>query len=402
MNRPRLPLICVLILLGLLATLASGCCPVCADDDDATDDDDAAPDQGYAFVPDFTVSTAGAGPCGIAVAQLDDGPAPDLAVSHILSSTMSVLYGVGDGGFEGAWQTFEHLAPMTVGNELAVTSTGNFDGDDHVDLIVVSTGTDEAIILHNPGTSVSEEGYVAEPFGVGEGPFGVTVADFDGDGLDDFAVSGGVSNDVTVYRQTSAGVFAELGRHDVDAEPGFVVAGHVDDDGVVDLVTTNHTGGSVSVLLGVGGGEFGPAVDYPVGDGPAAPALADIDGDGHTDLLTANEDSGDFSILLGDGDGGFTSKGTLAYGDIPFFISAFDVDADDDVDIVVLLEGEDAMVVATNDGEGNFTEVLRSNTGRSPGSLVHPDLDGDGDPDLVVTNFFGDSLSVFLNRFDEL
>jgi hypothetical protein len=58
--------------------------------------------------------------------------------------------------------------------------------------------------------------------------------------------------------------------------------------------------------------------------------------------------------------------------------------------------------VATNDGTGVFTETLRSATGQSPASLVHPDLDGDGDPDLVVTNFLGDSLSVYLNRFDEL
>ncbi len=72
------------------------------------------------------------------------------------------------------------------------------------------------------------------------------------------------------------------------------------------------------------------------------------------------------------------------------------------MDLVVLLEGEDALVVATNDGPGTFTEVLRSATGRSPGSLVHPDLDGDGDPDLVVTNYLGDSVSVYLNRFDEL
>jgi len=402
--RPWTAALAALLAQGAIA----GCCD-CGDDDDddsavVGDDDDSAdpgPAPGFAEVADFTIATGGAGPCAIVVTALDDDGIPDLAVSHLHSSTVSVFFGRGDGSFLGAWHEFDHLGPVLAGQDLGVVATGRFDDDSASDLAVASTGTDEVIVLLSPGQSIATTGFDLTAYPVGRGPFGVAAADLDGDGTDDLAVTGGEDNDVTILLRVPAGTFEERGRFDAGGEePGFVVVADLDADGTPDLVTTNHSSSSVGVLRGLGDGSFEEAVAYPVGDGPSSPEIVDLDGDGDLDLLTANEDTDDISLLLGDGGGGFTVGESLAFGSRPYFVDSFDVDGDGDLDLVIPLEGEDLLVVALNDGAGGFDDVLHAATGREPVTVVHADFDGDGDDDVAVTNFRDDTLSVFLNRFE--
>jgi hypothetical protein len=248
----------------LIGPLAGCCdCPdddAPADDDDATDDDDSGdiepePPLLFGAEPDFVIPTGGAGPCAITVAQVDGDDVLDLVVSHIYSGSLSVFFGQADGDFLGAWHEFGQLAPAAVGVELGVIAAGRFDGDEFIDFAVASGGTDEVVVVTNPGLALATEPFGVTAYPVGEFPFGVAAADFDDDGRDDLAVSGGVSNDVTVLLQTAPGVFETVGSFDVGGlEPGFISIADIDGDGRPDLITTNHSSSSVSLLLGLGGG----------------------------------------------------------------------------------------------------------------------------------------------------
>ncbi|MEE2829915.1 MAG: VCBS repeat-containing protein [Myxococcota bacterium] len=378
----RLPLAAVLLVL-------TGCTP--------------SVEQGFGPEADFTVSTGGGGPCGVVLHDFNGDAATDIALSHIHSSTVTVLLGLGDGSFMATWHEFPQLGPVLAGQELGVIAAGHLDGDEYIDFAVTSGVTNEVTLITHPGHNLIESSFATSSYPVGEFPFGVVAADFNGDDQDDLAVSAGIGNDMRIFLQGPAGEFSLLATYDVlGLEPGFVVTGDLDADGVLDLVTSNHSSSSVSIFLGLGTGEFGAPAVYAVGDGPSSPELVDIDGDGDLDLMTANEYSDDISLLLGDGLGGFVAGEPFVFGLRPYFVSGLDVDSDGDIDLVVPLEGEDRLVTALNDGSGGFDEVQYSTTGQEPGSVVHDDFDGDGDVDIAVSNFRSDSLSIFLNRFDEL
>jgi hypothetical protein len=82
---------------------------------------------------------------------------------------------------------------------------------------------------------------------------------------------------------------------------GLAVA-DVNGDGLPDVVTANSTGGTATVLLGKGDGSFEAPQAYASGTGPFSVAVADFNGDGLPDVVTTNVQSNNVSILLNLGD----------------------------------------------------------------------------------------------------
>lgn len=139
---------------------------------------------------------------------------------------------------------------------------------------------------------------------------GVAIADFNGDGFPDIAVTDFLTNRVAVYLNDRTGNFGNPVITTVPASNfnGFtaVVAGDINHDGKQDLIVAPY--GSPEnplVLFGNGDGTFNPGQRLPLpNDGFLVAALADVNGDGHLDLVT-----GSFVtpyIELGDGTGNFT------------------------------------------------------------------------------------------------
>jgi len=353
---------------------------------------------GFASFADRDVPSGGAGPCAADLAHIDNDGILDLAVSHLFSNTATLLFGDGEGDFEGSWVTFPHLIPLRLNGEGGVIDIADLDNDEAPDVLVTSGDSDELFLFRNPQGQLGDRPFEPEVLDVGEFPFGVVAADFDGTPGLDIAVSHGESNDIWVFRGPDGASFLPPETYLTDGiEPGFVRAADVDGDDRLDLIATNHSSGEVSVLLSEGGG-FTSATTFPVGEGPSSPATVDVNGDGNIDVITANELSETLSILFGDGSGAFTDGGTLNPNGIPFYVQPVDFDGDGDLDIAVPLEDRAVVVFWENDGDGGFSNIAETGVGSAPASMAAGDIDGDGDDDLIVTNFFGDSISVLLSR----
>src|SRR5207249_1548514 len=72
------------------------------------------------------------------------------------------------------------------------------------------------------------------------------------------------------------------------ASPYGVVVADLNGDGRLDVATANYAGSSISVLLGNGNGTLQPRTDYQVGSAPAGLIAVDLNRDGKPDLVTAN------------------------------------------------------------------------------------------------------------------
>ena len=135
-------------------------------------------------------------------------------------------------------------------------------------------------------------------FAAGNGPWGVTTADVNGDGRADLIAANRFSNNVSVLLGTGTGTFGAQTTYAVGNLPRSVTTADVNGDGKVDLITANQSSNTVSVLLGNGDGTFGAQTSFAAGSQPFSATTADVNGDGRADLVVANQTGNTVSVLL--------------------------------------------------------------------------------------------------------
>ena len=144
-------------------------------------------------------------------------------------------------------------------------------------------------------------------------PVAVTSGDFNGDGHLDLAVANYLSGDVSILLSNGDSTFEPAVTYNLGTSPLSVTTGDFNGDGKIDLATANYSSGDVSILLGKGDGTFEAAANFIAAINPNSVAAGDFDGNGSLDLAVPDFSSNVVSILLntspcagnqdGDGDG---------------------------------------------------------------------------------------------------
>ena len=352
------------------------------------------------FQPQQTYGT-GANPVGIAVGDFNGDGIPDLAVANLClsdptcqnASTVSILLGNGDG-------TFQMQQTYTVGQDPSYVAVGDFNGDGILDLAVTYTnGSTISVLLGNGnGTFQPQVTYAA-----GGSPTGIVVADFNGDGIADLAITNfidvGGSGIISVFLGNGDGTFQNMVQYGVGAFPAGIAVADFNGDGIADVAVTNDGNGSgntVSVLLGNGDGTFQQQVTYPTGTAPYGVAVGDFNGDGIADLAVTNTTDDTVGVLLGNGDGTFRQQVTYPTGATPIGIAVADFNGDGTADLAVTNNNANPSTVGVllGNGDGTFQPQQTYTVGSTPIGIVGADFNGDGVPDLAAANEFATQPSV--------
>jgi hypothetical protein len=226
-----------------------------------------------------------------------DGKA-DLAVLTLLGGV--VLLGKGDGTFQtGASLT---LDPGTI---LATIVAADLNGDGKLDLVVSNGGSNndvEVLLGNGDGTFQSNIGAIAGP-----GVQSVTVGDFNGDGKPDLAVaifgcsdcSNGAMGSMMILLGDGDGTFQPALSYPAVPGPLFAAVADFNGDGFADLAVTSglvepHT---VALLLGNGDGTFQLPQMFGAGF-PGSLVVADLNGDAKPDIAVADATANKVSVLL--------------------------------------------------------------------------------------------------------
>ena len=143
---------------------------------------------------------------------------------------------------------------------------------------------------------------------------------------------------VDIFLQDGAGDFYPGAGTSAGASPTAIVVADFNGDGKADLAITNSSGDNVSILLGDGTGNFTAAASPATGSSPQAIAVGDFNGDGIPDLAVANSTSDNVTVLLGNGDGTFTAKTPLNAGKTPVCLATGTFNGKGTSDIVVANE----------------------------------------------------------------
>jgi hypothetical protein len=285
------------------------------------------------------------------------------------SNGVSVLLGNGDGSFQ---------APLNVrlyqGTKATSVAVGDFNNDGTLDLAVAST-TDPVY----PGDVYIDNGLASVLLGNGDGSFriqdgtsvdisgnysptpsavAVAVADFNGDGNQDFVVgtkeidwsNSGYSVDVVaMLLGDGQGNIASVSKWRLD-HGWSMAAGDLDGDGDADLVTVSDSQVHVRLGNGVGGFDAPPGgQSYAAGPGAYAVVLGDFNRDGALDIATANYIGDNVSVLRGRGDGTFQEAEHFASGPRSIAIAAGDFNGDGWLDLAMANVAGNTVSVLQND-----------------------------------------------------
>jgi hypothetical protein len=321
------------------------------------------------------------------------------------------MAGFGDGTFQAARTFYESIPDNSdngAGNSIA---SGDFNGDGFTDVVVANCCNSTlgvTVFLSNPDGSLQP----GVNYGTGGGMEYVTVADFNGDGKLDFAVSNGNNDTVDIYTGTGSGTFITGPMYSIGAGAEGIVSGTINaagTTGFADLAVLTWSGASfLNVLLNDGTGGFAPVGPLALNAGGYELALAQLGNTAGTpaapvtDVVIAETATASLAVLLGNGDGTFAAETDYPIGTQGVYgVAVADVNGDGFPDVAIaaydpVVDGG-GIAVFLGDGSGAFSdanalalfstlEVSGVNYAPYPAEVQFVDVDGDGNLDLVYTN----------------
>jgi hypothetical protein len=224
-------------------------------------------------------------------------------------------------------------------------------------------------------------------------PQAVTLADVNGDGLDD-AIIVEFGDVVSIFLNDGEGVLEFDDTYDT-AEGGIAVAtGQFNADSFIDIVVVNNEAGTIIALLNNGEGVFDEEDPRQalVGANPIGVAVADFNDDTRDDLAVLSPDL--IYLLQGNGDGTFSAFNPATVStrnNDSFAIAAGNLDGENDnVDLAVTNRGSGQVAVFLGNGNGSFNFSGSPNAGPEPTGLVIADADGNQNNDIIVALSQGD------------
>src|SRR5690606_23717861 len=162
-------------------------------------------------------------------------------------------------------------------------------------------------------------------------PREAVLADFDGDGHLDAAVTNAFGGSISILTNDGTGAcstvhlpISGLGA----GEPTSIASGDFNEDGHADLVVGNQYSDNFALLLGNGDNTFGASTLVPVANYAFTVAVGDVNEDGHLDVASGSRHRQDIAIHLGNGDGTFAAPVTFAMDLSVFDVHLTDLDGD--------------------------------------------------------------------------
>jgi len=352
----------------------------------------------------------GAYPIFVVVSDLNDDGKPDMITSNGIGNNISVF----KNSSVGSNISFSSRSDYGAGPSPGEVGIGDLDGDGKPDLVVVSGNSGNASFMrvyrnNSTGGNISFD--ENKDFNTGNGSFGISISDMNGDGRPDVLVGSGNSGYFSYFQNMSTGPgdvsFAPKRDFTQFDHPDRNAIADLDKDGRPDFITSNFSGSNISVYQNysaAGSFGFGAINNYGTPTYPTDVAAADFDGDGWLDIAVSHYGNLSMSLFKNQSNVGFPSLGSRqTYSQEARNVSTEDLNGDGKVDLIVGRYGGAGGAISiaenTTSGNGNFSFAPSINfpAGTYETWAAAADLDGDGRPELLSANTTTYAISVYKN-----
>lgn len=235
--------------------------------------------------------TVGQQPSSIVVGDFNGDGNQDFAVTNFADNTLSLFLGNGDGTFKPATGS-PFAMPVAATGPIAMTAA-DFNSDGNLDLAIVNQTTNNVTILLGKGNATFSLA-TGSPFAVGKFPVAIATGDLNNDSHPDLVVVNQSDSTVSVLLGNGDGTFTAATNSPLASgqSPTAVTVTDFNGDGLPDFAVTDPQTDSVSVFLGVGQGLFAPPFQLPVGSNPTAILSASLSGASLPDVVVADDPPG--------------------------------------------------------------------------------------------------------------
>jgi hypothetical protein len=362
---------------------------------------------------DLALGSLGTLSSSLSLADLNGDGKADLVVTTNSAGTyiaaVAVELGNGDATFQSPIlfpiQNGDSHAPITL-------AIGDVDGD-HIPDILSSTGS--ILFGDGKGGFPSRRDYALNGSGT------VMLADFDGDGVTDILIGGGnpaflsgsAALSLTVLFGQGDGTFvgapvSGAGISGINFTGQSLIPADFNADGIPDLVLADRTDIFIAVLQGEGNGEFTSVYNLNlVGRSAVSIAAADFNGDGKADIAALMDvapfSSGEVQVFFGNGDGTFVTPIVLPLSaHIVSFLAALDLNGDGIADLVA--SAQNTVSVWLGKAGGTFSSPVSYSVqggyliSGGPVSLAFGDFNGDGRIDIAIPSQVDGTISLLLGK----
>ena len=328
----------------------------------------------FLYAPSYETGLA---PYEAALADLDGDSDLDVVTVDLQdqeAGTVSVALNDGSGRF---------AAPVSypVGAGAAWLAVGDLNHDSRPDVAVSNTqtsGTNAVSVYLNGGDgTLGSLHFLTAP--AAASPQGIAIADWNGDGHPDVAVSLLLGGGIKVFWGNGTGNFPSSALVATALDPGDLAPARFDNDAHLDLVVTGIDG--AQVLYGTGSGFVGGPYLDNFFFGSDRVAAGDFDADGHPDFVTTGRA---LTLFLNDGTGHEWIRRFSAVGENPVGVAAGELDGDGHLDVAAAVYLGNAVSVYHGDGAGHFPVRRDWGVGLAPNDVALGDVDGDARLDLVA------------------
>ena len=238
-------------------------------------------------------------PHGIAVADFNGDRKLDIAIDSWAENKVLVIFGKGDGAFQTPGVKFD-VGRMPYQRLRAA----DVNEDGNADIITSNFESSSVSVLLADGHG----SFTRKDFPVAPDPFGIALADFNGDRHLDIAIghysgqgTDPSKNALSVLLGDGKGNFAlaKGSPFSTGHYPGTLAAGDLNGDGIADIVVPNYEDGTLTVYLGGQAGITLAAYSpIRVGHSPHGVVVADLNHDSKGDIIVAEEEDNDVLVLL--------------------------------------------------------------------------------------------------------
>lgn len=327
----------------------------------------------------------------IALADITGDSFTDIIISELFDDRLTIYENDENNGFQ-------YLIKQKVKEFPSEIHTGDFNGDQLLDVVVVATSGDRFITYYeNDGssnysfikTTVSKKGIVPST--------NAEVADFDGDGDLDIIWSGLGIQMIGWFANDGNGNFTEQGILLLGQKTYVIDLVDVNGDGFPDLFSHSASNGFPGIAINDGnsGLDF---VRYNASEKLDIPAYAKAvqnDEDATSELLVVNKEGG-FVQIIDNVENEPVDLNQVYYDEFsqPFQGEVFDADGDSDTDILILYQ--EGLVLFNRENGAYSTQVL-PNSDVADYFEVY-DFNNDGVNDVVASSSLNQKIYVWYSE----